>query len=186
MATEELMSRVERILGARAHTGRTGTGRRSQSPKRKTSYKKKPSSHKKTSRKKKPSSRKKGKGLTGGRGRRPKRLYHRYRKGGSFWDGFRTGFKKVWDPASELIGILPGGAPVKAGYNLIKKLGFGTSGGSRSRSASPVKKRSSAAAKSAAKHNPWVQHVKAYQAEHPGMKYGDAMKAARSSYSKMK
>jgi hypothetical protein len=32
--------------------------------------------------------------------------------------------------------------------------------------------------------NAWITHVKKYQAAHPGMSYGDAMKAARPSYTK--
>jgi hypothetical protein len=28
----------------------------------------------------------------------------------------------------------------------------------------------------------WIRHVKAYQAQHHGMSYGEAMKAAKSSY----
>jgi len=35
-------------------------------------------------------------------------------------------------------------------------------------------------------YSPWVAHVKAYQASHPGMSYKDAMSAARASYVKGK
>eukprot|EP00732_Lithocolla_globosa_P007351 Lithocolla_globosa_v1_NODE_9270_length_726_cov_243.643815.p1 type:complete len:145 gc:universal NODE_9270_length_726_cov_243.643815:190-624(+) len=34
--------------------------------------------------------------------------------------------------------------------------------------------------------NPWIKHVKDYQAEHPGMSYRDAMSKARSSYKPLK
>jgi hypothetical protein len=33
-------------------------------------------------------------------------------------------------------------------------------------------------------NNAWINHVKSYQAKHPGMSYGDAMRSARPSYKK--
>jgi hypothetical protein len=32
--------------------------------------------------------------------------------------------------------------------------------------------------------NPWIRHLKAYRAKHPGVSLGDAMKRAKSTYKK--
>ena len=59
-------------------------------------------------------------------------------------------------------------AGYKPASDIAKTLGYGQSGGKGT--------------KAGASKSPWLAHVKAYRASHPGMSYKDALSGASASY----